>query len=233
MADPSQEPRKTSRRVLLKRAGAVGVAATAGGALTASSAGEVVRERIVEREGTVALTAVESETVDAICARLIPTDANGPGATEARVGRYIDWALGGGLAHFRASYEQGLAQVDAYCRAVHGARFVQLTPAQQDTVLTNLQNNTAVGFPDAQSFFNLIRGHAVQGMFGDPFHGGNANFVGWDLIGYPGVKLSGVTAQEQALDYTPVATHKAAYDFAAFKKRQSPGAKAGANHHGH
>ena len=44
-----------------------------------------------------------------------------------------------------------------------------------------------------------IRLHAVQGMFGDPRHGGNAGFAGWDLLGFPGVKVT-FTAEDQALD---------------------------------
>ena len=34
----------------------------------------------------------------------------------------------------------------------------------------------------------LVRAHTIQGTFCDPYYGGNANFVGWDLIGYPGVR---------------------------------------------
>ena len=228
---------KTSRLGLLKRAGAVGVAATATGALARTSAGGPVVEKRVEHVGTTSLAAQEADTVNAICARLIPTDSNGPGATEANVGRYIDWALGGGLAYFRESYQQGLDQLDRYCRSVHSRPFVELTPAQQDAVLTNMQNNTATGFPGAQAFFNLIRGHAVEGMFGDPLHGGNANLVGWTLIGYPGIKIAGVTARDQSLDYTTPPTRKSAYDFTAFKKvnlRPKSGLEAkGAHHHGH
>ena len=32
----------------------------------------------------------------------------------------------------------------------------------------------------------MVRTHTLQGTFGDPYYGGNANFVGWDLIGFPG-----------------------------------------------
>ena len=86
---------------------------------------------------------------------MIPTDANGPGAAEARVGRYIDWALGGGLAFFKDDYTRGLAQTNAYARSIHGVGFSQLTAAQQDAVLTNMQRNTATGFtPNSQTFFN-------------------------------------------------------------------------------
>jgi hypothetical protein len=112
---------------------------------------------------------------------------------------------------------------------------VNLTPAQQDAVLTTMQAGTATGFPGAQSFFNLVRGHAVQGMFGDPLHGGNANLVGWDLIGYPGIKVNAVTVRDQSLDYTPTSTRRSAYDFRLFKKlnlRPKSGLGMKGAHHG-
>jgi hypothetical protein len=34
-------------------------------------------------------------------------------------------------------------------------------------------------------------------MFGDPVYGGNQNFAGWDLIGYPGIKLVWSEADQQ------------------------------------
>ena len=66
-----------------------------------------------------------------------------------------------------------------------------------------MEANVAVGFvPDSATFFTLVRAHTIQGTFCDPYYGGNANFVGWDLIGYPGVRLA-VTANDQRLDATP------------------------------
>jgi gluconate 2-dehydrogenase gamma chain len=35
-----------------------------------------------------------------------------------------------------------------------------------------------------------LRQHTVEGMFCDPMHGGNANLIGWQLIGYPGPLMS-------------------------------------------
>jgi len=61
------------------------------------------------REPFESLTAAEGATLEAIVARLIPTDANGPGATEARAARYIDRALGGFLNSFLVAYRTGLA----------------------------------------------------------------------------------------------------------------------------
>ena len=36
-----------------------------------------------------------------------------------------------------------------------------------------------------------------QATFGDPAYGGNRDFIGWDLIGYPGPRRA-VSAEEQA-----------------------------------
>ena len=55
----------------------------------------------------------------------------------------------------------------------------------------------------------------MEGMFGDPYYGGNANFVGWDLLGHPGIKLV-FTAEEQKLDVTVKSSHKGTTDYAFF-----------------
>jgi gluconate 2-dehydrogenase gamma chain len=39
---------------------------------------------------------------------------------------------------------------------------------------------------EGTTFFRLLRRHTIEGMFSDPLHGGNANMIGWQLIGYPG-----------------------------------------------
>ena len=39
----------------------------------------------------------------------------------------------------------------------------------------------------------------LEGAFGDPRHGGNRELAGWELLGFPGLRLE-VTAEEQALD---------------------------------
>ena len=59
--------------------------------------------------------------------------------------------------------------------------------------------------------------HTVQGTFCDPFYGGNDNFVGWDMLGYPGVRTV-VTADEQKMGITLKPNHKSAYDYAMFNK---------------
>jgi len=165
------------------------------------------------------LSAPELRTLQAICARLVPTDETGPGAAEAHAAQYIDRALGGALASSREQYSLGLAALNAYAHlkaATSG--FAELPPVQQDELLTDMEQNRASGFsPNSSTFFNLVRGHTLQGMFCDPIYGGNANMVGWDLIGYPGVRLN-VAASEQNMSTPAARNHKSAYDYVMFSK---------------
>jgi gluconate 2-dehydrogenase gamma chain len=167
-----------------------------------------------------ALTATELATLEAICARLVPTDELGPGAKEARAARYIDRALDGALASYRDDYSVGLAAINVYARSRKSSAksFADLSVEQQDALLGELEQDVELGFiPSSAAFFSLIRAHTLQGMFCDPIYGGNANMVGWDLIGYPGVRLS-VAASEQNMSTPAKANHKTAYDYVMFSK---------------
>jgi len=198
-----------SRRDILKRAGIAGAAA----AVPIDAIAQATREAFET------LTAAEGATLEAIVARLIPTDANGPGAAEARAARYIDRALGGFLNSFVVVYRTGLAGVESYARSAKGASFTQLSAHDQDALLTDMENNAAKGFPAAALFFNVVLSHTIQGTFGDPFYGGNANFVGWDLLGYPGIRLT-ASANDQRMDVSPAPTHMSAYDFSMFATKK-------------
>src|SRR5437879_9709544 len=179
-----------SRRDLLKRAGMLGAAATVQvGGLDPAGAAEPARKvaqaraAMPVRESLETLTAAESDTLEAIVARLIPTDENGPGAAEARAAHYIDRALTGPLASSRAAYSAGLAAVDAHSRASQRAPRAHLSPHAQDAVLSEMEKNAATGLtPNASTLLHFLRAHTIQGTFCDPYYGGNANFAGWDLI---------------------------------------------------
>jgi hypothetical protein len=81
--------------------------------------------------------------------------------------------------------------------------------------------NRATGFsPNAKAVFEMIRTHAVQGMFGDPAHGGNTNFVGWKLVRFPGPRLV-ISARDQRLDVVPRSNLKSTYSNPLFRARAS------------
>jgi gluconate 2-dehydrogenase gamma chain len=133
----------------------------------------------------------DAETVVAFTERLMPGAPGKPGAGDAGVLNYIDLALAGAYADLQDFYRRGLAQLDAYCRKTYGGPFARLAPAQQDEVIKALEENKAAEFtwPTAQAFFNTIRTHTMEGMFADPIYGGNKDFAGWRLVGFPGGQL--------------------------------------------
>jgi gluconate 2-dehydrogenase gamma chain len=226
---PDDQPRIITRRDLLRGAGIVGAAAVAGPGipLTTSDAATPLAAdpaqaatAAARREAFENLTAAEADLLDTIVDRLIPGDAGGPGAKEARATHYIDRALGGALASSRQAYAAGLAALDRYARSSRGQPFLQLSPTDQDSVLIDCETGGATGFAGGSAqFFGMVLSHTRQGMFGDPYYGGNANFVGWDLIGYPGVRTMVTAAdqkQSEANQLKP--NHKSAYDYEAFNK---------------
>ena len=129
-------------------------------------------------------------TIAAFTERLMPGAPDKPGANETGVLNYIDLALAGAYADLQDFYRRGLAQLDAYCRNTHKTSFPHLGPAQQDEVLAALEQGKATGFtwPTAQDFFNTVRTHTFEGMFADPVYGGNKDFAGWRLVGFPGAQ---------------------------------------------
>jgi gluconate 2-dehydrogenase gamma chain len=169
------------------------------------------------------LNATEAGILEAVVARLIPGDDSGPGAKEARAADYIDRSLAGYLAGSRKAYADGLAAVDTYAQSSKGSPFAKLSPADQDAILTAMQKNEATGFaPNSAAFFNQVLTHTIQGTFCDPAYGGNANFIGWDMIGYPGLRMA-VAPEEQRMSVKPKPRRQSAYVDANLAKGSNHG----------
>src|SRR5688572_14530273 len=150
-----------SRREMIVQTG------VAVGAALISTKSEAQRTASPVPEGQLkTLTRLEYATLDAICARLIPSDENGPGAREARAARYIDWGLSGALnssaagargrggaaaaipsGTVREQYAAALAAVEAYAVSTKGNSFSKLGPADQDAIVTLLQNSQIPAAP--------------------------------------------------------------------------------------
>jgi gluconate 2-dehydrogenase gamma chain len=206
---------RLSRRILLRDSALV-TGAAAGAAFPADAlAAGVARERVaawlnrlapatpeaLERYAPVALTSAELTTLKAAIARLIPRDDLGPGAVEAGVFVFIDRALAGDNAAALPLVQGGLAALD---EAAGAGGFAGLAAERQDDLLARAEAGRLAGAPDG--FFAVLLEQTRRGMFGDPIHGGNRDFVGWDLIGYPGIKLVWTQA-EQAIDAVVAPAH--------------------------
>jgi gluconate 2-dehydrogenase gamma chain len=132
----------------------------------------------------------EARTVAAFTERLMPGAPGAAGATDADVLNYIDLALSGAYDDQQYFYRCGLAQLDAHCTQAYGKEFRRLEAAQQDETIAALQQGKVAEFvwPTAQAFFATLRVHTMEGMFADPVYGGNKDFAGWRLVGFPGAQ---------------------------------------------
>jgi Gluconate 2-dehydrogenase subunit 3 len=137
------------------------------------------------------LDASRTATLRAFADRLIPTDELGPGALPAGAVEYVGQALAGDYAHLLPANVAGLSSLDATARNRHGAAFADLAAADQDELLSELEAGASA------AFFELVRRHVFEGMFGDPGYGGNRDRAGWALLGYDGPQAVWTEAEQR------------------------------------
>jgi gluconate 2-dehydrogenase gamma chain len=149
------------------------------------------------------LTTAQRTTLAAAGDRLIPTDEYGPGAVAAGAVDYVVQALAGGDAVHLPAYVAGLHALDACAQRRHARGFAELDAAAQDAILADVERGVAGSGLDAEvAFFELLRRHVFEGMFGDPSYGGNRDRAGWELLGYTGPQPVWTEA-EQRIDALP------------------------------
>lgn len=168
-------------------------------------------------------TAPEIIFVDAAVSRLIPNDELGPGAKEAEVTFFIDQQMAGPFGRAETWYMQGpwktgteqqgyqlkltpaqlyrvgIKATDDYCRRSFGNKtFAELGAQDQDKLLHGLEKGDIelAGAP-AKEFFAMLWQNTGEGFFADPMYGGNRNFAGWKLVGFPGPRYNYVSEIEQ------------------------------------
>lgn len=211
MSKSGKGPAAPSRRVLIK-AGGLGLAALAGPLSGITNAATPAGR--LQRPAYKFFTASEAVFIEAATARLIPGNAESPGAAEADVPIYIDHALAGGWGDGAGLYRSGpwqtgvpgqgyqlkLTPAELYRAAIgsierefgrSGTAFATLAPEEQDAFLKKLEQGLLDldGVP-SNVFFDVLLQNTVEGFFSDPLYGGNRNMVGWKLVGFPGAYAS-------------------------------------------
>jgi len=216
--DLAEDMKKITRRELLRATAVTGSAALvswfapqARGTETESPAPLLTDENTFSY-----LTAAEIVFVEAALGRLIPMDELGPGAKEANVAYFIDQQLAGPFGRAETWYMQGpwqpgtpeqgyqlkltpaqlyrisINSIDGYCRKRYGGKiFGDLDVIAQDDVLHQLESGE-LNLTDApvKEFFGMLWDNAREGYFSDPMYGGNREFAGWKLIGFPGPRYN-------------------------------------------
>jgi gluconate 2-dehydrogenase gamma chain len=124
------------------------------------------------------LSAAEAADIEAVAARIIPTDDT-PGAREAGVVYFIDRALATFLSQLAGDYRAQLAAFQTAFRDQHPGvtSFASFASAQQIEYLRTV---------DHTPFFDTTRLLTLLGMFSLPTYAGNRAGVGWTLIGFEG-----------------------------------------------
>jgi len=168
-------------------------------------------------------TPPEIDFIEAAVARLIPADELGPGAKEAGVTFFIDHQLSGSFGRAETWYMQGpwkegtpeqgyqlkltpaqlyrvgIQDTDDYCRRTFNKRtFAGLGAEDQDKILQGLEKGEVkLASAPAKDFFAMLWLNTNEGFFADPVYGGNRDFAGWKLIGFPGPRYNYVDEIEQ------------------------------------
>jgi gluconate 2-dehydrogenase gamma chain len=214
-----------SRRHLLK---AAGIAGAAGLAETTRAEAQQPRPPDTHQhtppasstpapEVLLFLSEDEARFLLAAVERLIPADAEWPGAGWAGITTFIDRQLAAGygagarmylkgpwdpaappqqgyqLRYTPADlYRIGIEEARAHVRAAHGGReFWELGEPVMDQVLKGLESGE-IALPSLPSpvFFETLLANTIEGFFSDPAYGGNREMVGWRMIGFPGAYAS-------------------------------------------
>src|SRR6266566_6958214 len=143
-------------------------------------------------------TPEEAAEIEAITARIIPTDDT-PGAREAGVVYFIDRALVTFSVDDQKTYREGLPELQKRVTELFpgASLFSAATPDQQEAVLESLDEAGAKASPQrpqrlryrrsaaAQPLFEVLRVHSIAGFLIDPEVGrkGNRDGLGWAVIG--------------------------------------------------
>lgn len=86
--------------------------------------------------------------------------------------------------------QQSVAALNQYSLTKNKQIFCDCTSADQDEMLIGLEDNQLESWPTAAGqpapFFGFVRALTIMGLLADPKYGGNRDFNGWKLAGYPG-----------------------------------------------
>ena len=144
----------------------------------------------------------EATLMDTIVEQIIPTD-EWPGGKDAGCTNYIDIQLVGPLARHQEKYRKGLSAIKTSCEIIFQNKFEKLQWDEQTDFLKKMESGKLSELINERSvqtghidfwedgfdieFFRLVRDHTMQGFYGSPRHGGNKNYMSYQMVGlgYP------------------------------------------------
>lgn len=153
------------------------------------------------------LSAGEIALLEKIAERIFPaTDT--PGAVEIGAVEYIVRALAGDYKDLVPLYREGLAALERHAAACFGKSFGALADVDKDSALADFENGHA-DYDGAADFFDTVRCHVLEGVFGEPQYGGNRDLAGWRIVDFPGQQHGYPDAYiNRRVDLAPVAVDR-------------------------
>jgi hypothetical protein len=107
--------------------------------------------------------------VETLVEAIIPADERSPGAKEARVADYIDLALSDAEDVQRQQFLEGVAALEAESIGRSGVGFARMTPAQVESLLTDLSRNErpaeGVQLTPLETFFVAAKNATIHGYY--------------------------------------------------------------------
>jgi len=121
-------------------------------------------------------TPQQAADYEAFAEQIIPTDET-PGAKEANVVRFVDFALSEIEPQNKQDFAKALDALNAQAKktAPQAAAFSALSSAQQVEAMKAVEKTED---------FGMLKYYVLIGFFGDPADGGNKDQIGWKLIGF-------------------------------------------------
>ena len=131
----------------------------------------------------------EVKTIVALCNQIIPADDDYGGATDAEVVYYIDRQLSSFFKYDSSLYRQSILKLQSFCLEKFNKIFSDLDSDTQISLMYKMEKNQLdkVKWKNSSFFFNKIRLHTMQGFYGSPIHGGNKNFLSFDILNLDGL----------------------------------------------
>jgi len=119
------------------------------------------------------------DQLEAACERVLPADHD-PGARAVGAAHYIDRLLVeddflGDVKGWREVFLRGLRLLENHSQTTHKTHFASLDAAAQDGVLAACPH---------RRFLRVLIEATLDGVFYDPFYGGNRDEAGWRLVDF-------------------------------------------------
>ena len=139
----------------------------------------------------------EKRTLASLFETMFPAGEAIPGAVEIGALAYVEGALSDRYASDLPLYRAVLTSLDAAA----GGNFAEAVAERRQATVEAFERGALAGLADVRpgDSFTLVLRHLREGLFGDPAHGGNVDFAGWNAIGFPGAQY-GYPDESQALD---------------------------------